>query len=103
MGELEFAIASAVTHQNIAGQGRRSVIPAPVAGWNTQDPEAAMRPEFAVSMENYFPERGRVVSRQRDQALTPRRAHPATWKRCSTGSVEPTTSYLPSPILSYST
>ena len=40
------------------------MIPAPVAGWNTQDPEAAMRPEFAVSMENYFPERGRVVSRR---------------------------------------
>ena len=64
MGELQFAIASAVTHQSISGQGRRSVIPAPVAGWNTQDPEAAMRPEYAVSMDNYFPERGRVVSRR---------------------------------------
>ena len=69
MGELEFAIASAVTHQNIAGQGRRSVIPAPVAGWNTQDPEAAMRPEFAVSMENYFPERGRVGQSARIEHL----------------------------------
>ena len=64
MTELQFAIGNAVTHQTVSGQGRRSVIPAPVSGWNTRDPEAAMDPSFALKMENYFPERGRVVSRR---------------------------------------
>ena len=64
MGELLHAIASAHQHETAQGQGRRGVIPAPVGGWNTQDPEAAMDPSFGTQMENYFPERGRVISRR---------------------------------------
>ena len=64
MGELQHAIAAAHQHQTAQGQGRRGVIPAPVGGWNTQDPEAAMDPSFGTQMENYFPERGRVISRR---------------------------------------
>ena len=43
-GELQHAIAAAFQHQTSEGQGRRGVIPAPVAGWNTQDPEAGDGP-----------------------------------------------------------
>ena len=64
MGEIQHAILRAHQHQTAQGQGRRGVIPAPVAGWNTQDPEASMDPSFGTQMENYFPERGRVVSRR---------------------------------------
>ena len=64
MGELLHAIASAHQHETAQGQGRRGVIPAPVGGWNTQDPEASMDASFGTQMENYFPERGRVVSRR---------------------------------------
>ena len=64
MGELQHAIAAAHQHQTAQGQGRRGVIPAPVGGWNTQDPEASMDPSFGTQMENYFPERGRVISRR---------------------------------------
>ena len=71
MTELQFAIANAVTHQTLSGQGRRSVIPAPVSGWNTRDPEAAMDPSYALHMENYFPERGRVVSHGAARTSTP--------------------------------
>ena len=35
-----------------------------MGGWNTQDPEAAMDPSFGTQMENYFPERGRIISRR---------------------------------------
>ena len=64
MGEIQHAIAVAQQHQTAQGQGRRGVIPAPVGGWNTQDPEAAMDPNFATQMDNFFPERGRVISRR---------------------------------------
>ena len=65
MGELQHAIAAAHQHQTAQGQGRRGVIPAPVGGWNTQDPEASYGPvSFGTQMENYFPERGRVISRR---------------------------------------
>jgi len=30
-------------------------IPPPVGGWNTRDPISAMGQEYAVEMENYFP------------------------------------------------
>ena len=64
MGELEFAIAQAAIHENQQGQGRRSVVPAPVGGWNTQDPEAAMDQIYGVQMDNFFPERGKVRTRR---------------------------------------
>ena len=64
MGEIQHAILRAHQHQTAQGQGRRGVIPAPVGGWNTQDPEASMDPSFGTQMENYFPERGRVISRR---------------------------------------
>ena len=62
--ELQHAIARAAQHESATGQGRRSVIPAPVGGWNTQDPQAAMEAIYAIQCENYFPERGRVVGRR---------------------------------------
>ena len=64
MAELQFAIARAAQHETAQGQGRRGVIPAPVQGWNSNDPEAAMEPIYAIHCENYFPERGRVASRR---------------------------------------
>ena len=64
MGELQHAIATAFQHQVAQGQGRRAVIPAPVLGWNTQDPEAAMDPNYSIHLENWFPERGRVITRK---------------------------------------
>ena len=65
MGEIQHAILRAHQHQTAQGQGRRGVIPAPVGGWNTQDPEASpWTRSFGTQMENYFPERGRVISRR---------------------------------------
>ena len=64
MGELEYAIAQAAIHENQQGQGRRSVIPAPVGGWNTNDAEAAMEAIYGTQMDNYFPERGKVQTRR---------------------------------------
>ena len=64
MAELQVAIARAAQHETAQGQGRRGVIPAPVMGWNSNDPEAAMEPIYAIHCENYFPERGRVASRR---------------------------------------
>ena len=64
MAELEYAIAQAAIHETGQGQGRRSVIPAPVGGWNTQDPEAAMEAIYGTQMDNYFPERGKVQTRR---------------------------------------
>ena len=64
MSEIQFAIAKAAQHATSEGTGRRAVIPSPVYGWNSQDPEAGMKPQFAISMDNYFPDRGKVVSRR---------------------------------------
>lgn len=36
---------------------------APIGGWNTQDPEAVMRPEYALVLENWFPEAKGVRTR----------------------------------------
>lgn len=37
---------------------------APIAGWNAKDPEAAMAPEYALQLENWFPTAADVVSRK---------------------------------------
>lgn len=36
---------------------------APVRGWNARDPEAAMHPEFALTLENWWPTTGGVETR----------------------------------------
>lgn len=40
------------------GAGTRQTIQAPVGGWNTRDAQAAMKPKYAIRMDNYFPETG---------------------------------------------
>ena len=97
MGEIQHAILRAHQHQTAQGQGRRGVIPAPVGGWNTQDPEASMDPSFGTQMENYFPERGRVISAGAARRSLPIRPMPGPWKRCSTGYRERPTSCSQSP------
>ena len=37
---------------------------APTAGWNAKDPEAAMPPEYALQLENWFPTPADVISRK---------------------------------------
>ena len=65
MGELLHAILRLLISMRLRrGREDAGLFPAPVAGWNTQDPEAAMDPSFATQMDNYFPERGRVISRR---------------------------------------
>ena len=64
MADLQFAISRTLQHAHAEGMGRRGVVPAPVGGWNTQDAESAMEPHYAVHCENYFPHRGRVISRR---------------------------------------
>ena len=63
MTEIQRAIAAAAQHATAVGQGRRAVIPAPVGGLNTLDPEAAMDPIYATRLDNWWPDRGRVVTR----------------------------------------
>ena len=63
MGEFKYRDAMAGDYAQSQGEGVRAVVPAPVGGWNTEDPQAGMRPYFAVQMDNFFPERGRVVGR----------------------------------------
>ena len=63
MGEMAWATGRAGVHAEAQGEGTRSVVPAPVGGWNTEDPQAGMKAYYAVEMENFFPERGRVVGR----------------------------------------
>ena len=52
--------------QNPATRGSavRSVIPAPVLGLNSLDPEAAMEELYATEMVNFFPDHGRLVTRR---------------------------------------
>ncbi len=44
--------------------GRRHNIQAPVSGLNTSDAWAAMRPKYAIHLDNFFPESGAVVLRR---------------------------------------
>lgn len=37
---------------------------APIGGWNTMDPEAAMRPEYALQLDNWWPTPANVKIRQ---------------------------------------
>ena len=64
MSELQFSIARAVVHGSAKGRGRRGVVPPPVGGWNTRESIAAMKPEYALTLENFFPDRGRLTSRR---------------------------------------
>ena len=63
MTELQHAIAQARIHQTAQGDGRRGTIPAPVMGWNTRDNVAEMERGYAIELDNFFPDRGRVQSR----------------------------------------
>ena len=38
-------------------------VPAPVGGWNARDALASMKPEDAVTLENFFPKQSEVVTR----------------------------------------
>ena len=46
------------------GQGKREALPAPIDGWNTRDPINNMGPEFALQLDNLFPNHGRVSCRR---------------------------------------
>ena len=61
--ELQHAIARALQHQNAQGSGRRATLPAPVLGWNARDPESAMDPRYAITLDNFFPEAGVIRTR----------------------------------------
>lgn len=68
----------------MAGVARRRgarllTLPAPVAGWNTKDPLAAMKPEFATILDNFFPAVGAVRLRGGSASYA---------TGCGTGSVE---------------
>ena len=43
---------------------RRDTIPASVMGWNVRDALAKMKPEYAIRLDNYFPELGAVRLRR---------------------------------------
>ena len=47
----------------------RDTIPASVRGWNTRDALAAMKPEYATILDNYFPELGQVRLRRGAQPV----------------------------------
>lgn len=51
---------AAVRAQRLA---RTLIVPAPVGGWNARDPLAAMAPEDAVILTNFFPQPGGVTLR----------------------------------------
>lgn len=44
--------------------GTQNTIPAPTKGLNTRDAFAAMRPDYAIVLDNYFPDSGRVRLRK---------------------------------------
>ena len=46
------------------GTAHRGIIPAPTMGWNTRDSLSAMRSQYAVVLDNYFPEHGVVRLRR---------------------------------------
>ena len=42
-------------------------LPAPTGGWNTRDPLANMKPEYAVILDNWIPRAGYVELRKGDR------------------------------------
>lgn len=51
------------TQRDMGGSATPAHIPAPVKGWNTRDPVAAMDPLYALVLENLFPTQGEVQLR----------------------------------------
>ena len=47
--------------------GTRDTIPASTKGWNTRDAFAAMKPDYAITLDNYFPDSGAVRLRKGSQ------------------------------------
>ena len=47
-----------------SAESARDSLPAPVDGWNRKDSVANMKPSYAVTMDNYFPEQGSVTLRR---------------------------------------
>lgn len=64
MVALQNAIARAKAYRTAQRSGARAVMPAPVRGLNTQDPEGAMDALYATALVNWFPDRGRVITRK---------------------------------------
>jgi len=64
MTVLQRALARTRQHAGIRGTALRAVLPAPVLGLNTLDPESAMEELYATRMINWFPDHGRVVTRR---------------------------------------
>ena len=59
-------LARNALHQARYAPKRRSgglFLPAPVGGWNAVDPQGMMKPEYAVSMINFFPMENGLVTR----------------------------------------
>ena len=46
------------------GTAKRGTIPASVMGLNSRDALSEMKPQYAITMRNYFPELGRVRTRR---------------------------------------
>ena len=61
--DVENAVYSALRRHALT-PNRAESLPAPVQGWNTRDPVARMEPEFAVVMDNWFPDLGAVRTRR---------------------------------------
>ena len=64
VAEIQRALAEALQHATAQGTALRSVVPAPVRGLNTIDPESAMDELYATRMINWFPDHGRLVTRR---------------------------------------
>ena len=45
-------------------EGKRATIPAPTKGLNTRDALGAMKPDYAICLDNYFPDHGAVRLRK---------------------------------------
>lgn len=74
MSEIQRSIANALNHQGATGSGRRAVLPAPVRGWNTRDPQSNMHPAFAIVLDNWFPEAGVIRTRPGSRVYADTRA-----------------------------
>ena len=61
--DLENSIYRALSRHG-SPKGQRVSVPAPVNGWNTRDPVAGMDQEFAVKLDNWFPDLGAVRTRR---------------------------------------
>jgi hypothetical protein len=46
------------------GTSRSHSVPAPFRGWNAKDPLSMMEPEFAITLENWFPEEDKIEIRK---------------------------------------